>query len=80
MEDHEKKVETLKDLTATQCTKGNYDQNEYMRGMANGMLLAVSVFTGEDPPYFDAPPCCGECKQYLYAGNCVNKNCAIYRA
>lgn len=32
-------IEKLASLTATQCSPGNYNYDDYMRGMANGMLL-----------------------------------------
>lgn len=51
----EKALEKLKDICLTQCTKGNYDVNNYMRGMANGLILAVSCFTNEEPEFMEAP-------------------------
>jgi len=51
----ETKVEILKQLTEIQCSKGNYDYDEYMRGMANGMILAVATMEGVDPEYIKAP-------------------------
>jgi len=49
------RVANLRDICNIQCSKGNYDQSEYMRGMANGLTLAVSIFDDKDPGYFDAP-------------------------
>ena len=37
------KIERLKNITKIQCSKGNYDYNEYMRGMANGLILALVI-------------------------------------
>lgn len=34
-----------------QCSKGNYDQSEYMRGIANGMLWTKSLFDEKKPKY-----------------------------
>ena len=48
-----KGLDNLKAITNTQCTKGNYDQGEYMRGMANGMLLAVATMEGKEPVFFE---------------------------
>ena len=44
------KLENVKDI---QCSAGNFDQNEYMRGMANGLILAVHIMKDVDgtPPY-----------------------------
>ena len=38
----EQRIEDLKDIVAIQCSPGNYDC-EYMRGMANGLLLAENI-------------------------------------
>jgi hypothetical protein len=46
----------LKDIVEIQCSKGNFDQGEYMRGMANGLLLAWYIMRepyGAEVPYFD---------------------------
>ena len=50
-----KSLKTLKDLTQIQCSDGNWNHDEYMHGMANGMLLALSLFEGGEPKYLDAP-------------------------
>jgi len=34
------RIDDLKSILDIQCSKGNYDADEYMRGMANGLLLA----------------------------------------
>ena len=46
-----KQLNNLKDICETQCSKGNYDANEYMRGLANGLLIANSIFTGKEPSF-----------------------------
>ena len=48
-------TERLEDLLKIQCGHGNYDYDEYMFGMANGMILAHALMTGEDPEYLDRP-------------------------
>jgi len=51
-------TDRLADLTKIkeiQCSKGNYDFNEYMRGMANGLILAEATMRNQDPVYIDAP-------------------------
>lgn len=47
------KVEKLKDFVKIQSSKGCYDIDEYMRGIANGLILALSVFTEEEPKYHE---------------------------
>jgi hypothetical protein len=50
----EQRLADLKSIMETQCSKGNYDVDEYMRGMANGLLLAWSIMGepyGSDVPY-----------------------------
>lgn len=49
----EKVVASLDDLIRIQVGPGSMSEG-YMRGMANGMILARSVMTGEDPQYI--PP------------------------
>ena len=44
-------IESLKNLRDIQGQKGNYDQGEYMRGMFNGLEVAVSVFTQTEPQF-----------------------------
>ena len=45
------KLEELKNCKNIQCSKGNYDQGEYMRGMTNGLILAEAIMEGKDPEY-----------------------------
>ncbi len=49
------KIEKLKRLIAIQETDGNYNNSEYMYGMLNGMLCALSVFTEESCNYPERP-------------------------
>ena len=48
-------LEKLIDVKNIQCKKGNFDQSEYMRGMANGLILATHIMTNAegDPVYKD---------------------------
>lgn len=55
-----KQVEMVRDLKKTQCTPGNYNYSPYMLGMANALILAMSVFDGGRPEYLDAPKVWGE--------------------
>lgn len=52
------RLSNLGSIVKIQCSKGNYDANEYMRGVANGLLLAWNIIRepyGEDIPYFEDP-------------------------
>ena len=48
----ERRMANLKDATKVQCQKGNYDTNEYMRGMANGLKLADGIMNDREPKFF----------------------------
>ena len=48
-------LEALKDLITIQCSDGNWNHDPYMHGMANGLILAKSLFTGECEEFLDAP-------------------------
>lgn len=43
------------DLLAIQCADGTWDQDPYMHGMANGMILLRSLVSGEKPTFLEAP-------------------------
>lgn len=50
------RLSDLKNVVEIQCSKGNHDVNEYMRGMANGLLLAWYTMRepyGADVPFFE---------------------------
>jgi len=49
------KLEKAQSLLDIQCSKGNYDVNEYMRGMANGMKVLMAVFDDKEPEFIDKP-------------------------
>ncbi len=48
------KIDKLKELRDIQCSEGNWDSSEYMRGLANGLILAVSVFNDKEPIFKDS--------------------------
>ncbi len=52
---HEKRLQNLRDACKVQCANGNWNYSEYMHGMANGLILAVSIFEGTNPEYKEAP-------------------------
>lgn len=45
----------LKESLAIQARNGNWNYDEYMRGMYNGMEFAVAIMEGRAPSYRDAP-------------------------
>lgn len=49
------KIAELEGLLKIQCSEGNWNHSPYMHGMANGMILAISVLTGEEPKFLEAP-------------------------
>ena len=51
----EKYKKELQDLINTQSADGNWNYDPYMQGMANGLICAMSVLTGEEPVYKSAP-------------------------
>ena len=53
----EQKMENLKDVIKIQCSKGNYDYDDYMFGMANGLILAEHIMKddGKEIVYMESP-------------------------
>lgn len=53
MTNYESRLTKLKDVERIQSSEGNFDQSEYMRGLANGIILAVHIMTDAEgePPY-----------------------------
>lgn len=47
----EKQFEKLKEISSIQSTKGNWDYSQYMRGLANGLILAVAIMEDKEPVY-----------------------------
>jgi len=48
-------IDELQSLVDIQCSEGNYNCNPYMHGLANGLILALSVLTKECPKFLDKP-------------------------
>ena len=46
------RLEVLHEITQIQCNDGNWNYDPYMQGMANGMLMALSVMDNTDDPGF----------------------------
>lgn len=55
----EAKVSDANELLAIQGEDGNWDYNDYMLGMYNGMELIVSVMEGREPVY-RSKKCCDD--------------------
>ena len=49
------KIEILERLLEIQLMDGNWNFNEYMFGMTNGMILSLAILKDEEPRYMDAP-------------------------
>jgi len=50
----ESKLISLKGVVKTQSTKGNWDADEYMRGLTNGLIMAEAIMDDKEPKYFEA--------------------------
>lgn len=49
------RIDDLQNIVEIQCSPGNWDQDEYMRGMANGLSLAWNILMmpyGHEPQLF----------------------------
>lgn len=46
------KIKSLEEITDIQCQDGNWNYDEYMHGLANGMILSLNVLEDDfDNPY-----------------------------
>lgn len=48
-------LKILRELLDVQCMNGNWNYDPYMHGMANGMILALSLFDNKQPEYLKTP-------------------------
>lgn len=48
-------LKELDDVLAVQKMDGNWNYDAYMHGLANGLIMARSCLTGEDPLFLEAP-------------------------
>ncbi|TIL53788.1 MAG: hypothetical protein E5Y83_05725 [Mesorhizobium sp.] len=48
-----KRIDDLKKVTEIAVQPGNADADEYMRGMANGLILAMATMDGTEPAYIE---------------------------
>jgi hypothetical protein len=56
MPKHQAAIEKIRELVVIQSRNANFDQ--YMRGMANGLICALSVLEEKEPVYINAPKDC----------------------
>jgi len=45
------RLQQLKDASKIQSSKGNWNVSQYMRGLANGLILAVAIMEDKTPRY-----------------------------
>ena len=43
-----KRIENLQNIIKIQCSRGNWDYDSYMQGLANGLLLAEHIILGKE--------------------------------
>ena len=48
-------LKKLDELIVIQCVNGTWNYNSYHFGLANGLILARSAVTGEEPEFLTAP-------------------------
>jgi hypothetical protein len=51
----DKQVENMRQLVEVQGSSGNWNYDEYMHGMYNGMELILSMVEGRDPNFRNKP-------------------------
>ena len=47
----DEKIIKIQEVHKVQNSNGNWDSNEYMRGLANGLELALSILEDREPVY-----------------------------
>jgi hypothetical protein len=55
-----KRMSNLQDIINIQCSHGNWNYDPYMQGLANGLIMAKSIFTDETPEFMEAPKVWGK--------------------
>lgn len=48
-------LKEIEELVAIQKINGNWDYSPYMRGLANGLILALAVLKNKEPKYLEEP-------------------------
>jgi hypothetical protein len=55
IEELENRISNVEEARKIQGMKGNWDMDEYMRGVYNGLELAMACLEDRDPIYKDSP-------------------------
>lgn len=55
LEIYKSAINDLREITKIQCSDGNWNYDSYMYGMANGLILALSLFEGYTPEFLKKP-------------------------
>ena len=48
-------IQAIRKVKEVQCIDGTWNHDPYMQGMANGLILALSIAENKRPEYLDAP-------------------------
>ena len=48
-------INDLEDIVKTQSSDGSWNYDNYMHGLANGLILALSLIKNEKPEFLEAP-------------------------
>lgn len=48
-------IKSFEDVIKIQCSNGNWNYDPYMMGLSNGLIMAKSLVTKEEPKFLDAP-------------------------
>lgn len=49
-----KRIKAVSDCKKAQYTTGNYRKDKYMRGLANGLVIAEAILNGVSQEYIEA--------------------------
>jgi hypothetical protein len=55
MKNLKKRLSNLDEIIDVQCSNGNWNCNAYMMGLANGLIMARSLFDDKEPNFLDRP-------------------------
>jgi len=53
--EYRSRIEKLKEMVRVQASAGTYDYDDYMFGMAQGMIYALSILDDTECNYLDRP-------------------------
>lgn len=55
LEKLKKKKKDIQNVHNIACSNGNWNHNQYMHGMANGIICVKAIIDDEEPVYLDPP-------------------------